>query len=67
MTISWLFLFVALWGACGVSKLDHAADLRVPRSVVAQGEIPSVPLAGRRRLIARLTLEQLLAGEQPRH
>ncbi len=35
--------------------------------LVAQGEIPPVPLAGRRRLIARLTVEQLLASEQPRH
>jgi excisionase family DNA binding protein len=35
--------------------------------LVAQGEIPPVPLAGRRRLIARLTVEQLLASERPRH
>jgi excisionase family DNA binding protein len=34
--------------------------------LVAQGEIPVVPLAARRRLIARLTVEQLLADGQRR-
>jgi len=35
-------------------------------NLVAQGEIPAVPLAGRRRLIARHTVQQLLRGESPR-
>ena len=30
--------------------------------LVSRGEIPVVPLSGRRRLIARLTVERLLAG-----
>jgi excisionase family DNA binding protein len=33
--------------------------------LVARGEIPVVPLAGRRRLIARRTLEELLAEVKP--
>jgi len=35
-------------------------------NLVAQGEIPAVPLAGRRRLIARHTVQQLLRGESAR-
>ncbi len=34
--------------------------------LIAQGEIPAVPLADRRRLIARQTVQQLLRGESPR-
>jgi excisionase family DNA binding protein len=33
--------------------------------LVARGEIPVVPLAGRRKLIARAAVERLLAGEKP--
>jgi excisionase family DNA binding protein len=46
---------------------EVAAILGLSRSktydLVAQGHIPTVPLAGRRRLIARQTLQRLLRGE----
>jgi excisionase family DNA binding protein len=34
--------------------------------LVARGEIPVVPLTGRRKLIARVTVERLLCDERPR-
>jgi excisionase family DNA binding protein len=51
-------------------SVEEVADvLGLSRSktyeLVAQGEIPVVPLAGRRKLIARATVERLLAGEEP--
>ena len=33
--------------------------------LVARGEIPTVPIPGRRRLIARLTLQRLLEAGAP--
>jgi excisionase family DNA binding protein len=46
---------------------EVAAVLGLSRSktyqLVARGAIPIVPLAGRRKLIARVTVDRLLAGE----
>ena len=64
------------WTDCAVRparrtySVDEVAHgLGLPRSktyeLVATGAIPVVPLAGRRRLIARVTVERLLAGEEP--
>ena len=49
-------------------SVDEVADvLGLSRSktyeLVARGELPIVPLAGRRKLIARATVERLLGGE----
>ena len=61
-------------GAAGPARRTYSVDevaqvLGLSRSktyeLVAQGAIPVVPLAGRRKLIARVTVERLLAGEEP--
>jgi excisionase family DNA binding protein len=49
-------------------SVDEVADLLgISRSktyeLVARGEIPALPLSGRRRLIARKTIEELLARD----
>jgi len=53
-------------------SVDEVAEvLGLSRSktyeLVASGEIPIVPLAGRRKLVARQVVDELLAGVEVRH